>query len=37
MKQLGTHLSKELQFKKDRHGGKIVNWPEHLQIREFPD
>ena len=36
MKQLGTHLSKELHFKKDRHGGKIENWPEHMQIREFP-
>ena len=36
MKQLGTHLSKEFQFKKDRHGGEIENWPEHLQIREFP-
>ena len=36
MKQLGTHLSVELKFKKDRHGGEIENWPEHLQIREFP-
>lgn len=36
MKQLGTHLSKELHFKKDRHGGEIENWPKHLQIREFP-
>lgn len=37
MKQLGTHLSKELHFKKDRHGGEIENWPKHLQIREFPN
>jgi protein gp37 len=36
MKQLGTHLSMQLNFKKDRHGGEIENWPEHLQIREFP-
>jgi protein gp37 len=36
MKQLGTHLSMELKFKKDRHGGEIENWPEHLRIREFP-
>jgi protein gp37 len=36
MKQLGTHLSMQLKFKKDRHGGEIENWPEHLQIREFP-
>lgn len=36
MKQLGTYLSKELHFKKDRHGGEIDNWPEHLQICEFP-
>ena len=37
MKQLGTHLSMELKFKKERHGGEIENLPEHLQIREFPN
>lgn len=35
IKQLGTHLSKELGLK-DRHGGDINEWPEHLRIREFP-
>lgn len=35
VKQLGTHLSKEMGLK-DRHGGDISEWPEHLQIREFP-
>lgn len=35
VKQLGTHLSKELKLK-DRHGGDMEEWPEHLQIREFP-
>lgn len=35
VKQLGTHLAKELKLK-DRHGGDITEWPEHLQIREFP-
>lgn len=35
VKQLGTHLSKELKLK-DRHGGDISEWPEYLQIREFP-
>jgi protein gp37 len=35
VKQLGTHLAKELQLK-DRHGGEISEWPLHLQIREFP-
>lgn len=35
VKQLGTHLSKKMGLK-DRHGGDIDEWPEHLQIREFP-
>lgn len=35
IKQLGTYLSKELKLK-DRHGGDITEWPEELQIREFP-
>lgn len=35
VKQLGTHLSKELKLK-DRHGGNIDEWPEHLRIRQFP-
>jgi protein gp37 len=35
VKQLGTHLSKELKLT-DRHGGDISEWPEHLQVREMP-
>lgn len=35
VKQLGTHLAKEMGLK-DRHGGDINEWPEHLRIREFP-
>lgn len=35
VKQLGTHLSKELKMS-DRHGGLISEFPEHLRIREFP-
>jgi protein gp37 len=35
VKQLGTHLSKQLKMS-DRHGGKIDEFPEHLRIREFP-
>lgn len=35
VKQLGTHLAKELKLK-DRHGGDIDEWPEHLRIREMP-
>lgn len=35
VKQLGTHLAKELKLK-DRHGGNIEEWPENLKIREFP-
>jgi len=35
IKQLGTYLSKELKMS-DRHGGNIDEFPEHLQIREFP-
>ena len=35
VKQLGTHLSKDLGLK-DRHGGDINEWPEYLQIRQFP-
>ncbi len=35
VKQLGTHLSKELKLK-DRHGGDINEWPKHLKIRQMP-
>ncbi len=35
VKQLGTYLSKQLKMS-DRHGGNIDEFPEHLQIREFP-
>lgn len=35
VKQLGTHLAKKLGLK-DRHGGDINEWPEHLRVREFP-
>jgi protein gp37 len=36
VKQLGTHLAKELKMS-DRHGGNIDEFPKHLQIRNFPD
>ena len=35
VKQLGTHLAKEMKLS-DRHGGNIDEFPEHLQIRQFP-
>lgn len=35
VKQLGTHLAKELKLS-DRNGGNIDEFPEHLQIRNFP-
>jgi protein gp37 len=35
VKQLGTHLAKKMGLK-DRHGGDINEWPEHLRIRQFP-
>lgn len=35
VKQFGTHLSKTFGYK-DRHGGKMEEWPTKLQIREFP-
>lgn len=35
VKQLGTHLAKELKLV-DHHGGDITEWPEELQIREMP-
>lgn len=35
VKQLGTYLAKQMDLK-DRHGGNIDEWPEHLRIREFP-
>jgi protein gp37 len=34
VKQLGTHLSKEMGLK-DRHGGDISEWPKYIQIRQF--
>lgn len=36
VKQLGTYQSKQMKLK-DRHGGDIAEFPEHLQIREMPD
>jgi len=36
VKQLGTHLAKEMGLK-DRNGGDIDEWPEHLKIRNFPN
>ena len=35
VKQLGTHLAKEMKLK-DRHGGDIDEWPSWLQKRRFP-
>jgi protein gp37 len=35
VKQLGTHLAKELKMS-DRHGGNIDEFPVNLQVREFP-
>lgn len=35
VKQLGTHLSKEMMMS-DRHGGNIDEFPAHLRIRNFP-
>lgn len=35
VKQLGTHLAKEMGLK-DRHGGDINEWPEWLKIRQMP-
>jgi len=35
IKQLGTHLAKELKLT-DRHGGNMDEFPKHLQIRNFP-
>jgi protein gp37 len=35
VKQLGTHLAKEMKLK-DRHGGNMEEWPQHLQIRQMP-
>jgi protein gp37 len=35
VKQLGTHLAKKMGLK-DRHGGDITEWPEHLRIRQMP-
>lgn len=36
VKQMGTHLAKELQMT-DRHGGNIEEFPKHLKIRQFPN
>lgn len=35
IKQLGTYLSDKMNLN-DSHGGNISEFPEHLQIREFP-
>lgn len=35
VKQLGTHLAKQMRLR-DRNGGNIDEFPEHLKIREFP-
>lgn len=36
VKQMGTHLAKELKMK-DRSGGNFDEFPAGLQIREFPE
>lgn len=36
IKQMGTSLSKKMRLK-DRHGGEIEEWPENIQVREFPN
>lgn len=36
VKQMGTYLAKQLKMS-DRHGGNIMEFPEQLQIREFPN
>lgn len=35
VKQFGTYLAKQLNLK-DHHGGDILEFPQHLQVREFP-
>jgi len=35
IKQLGNHLSKEMNLK-DRTGSDIDEFPKHLQLRQFP-
>lgn len=35
VKQMGTFIAKQNRYK-DRHGGNINEWPEHLKIRQFP-
>lgn len=35
VKQLGTYLAKTLKLR-DRHGGDINEWPEHLRVRQMP-
>lgn len=35
VKQMGTHLAKEIEMK-DHHGGDMSEWPVNFQVREFP-
>ncbi len=35
VKQLGSHLSKEMGLK-DKMGGNIEEFPQELQVRDFP-
>lgn len=35
VKQMGTYLAKKWGYK-DRHGGKMEEWPKSLQIRQIP-
>lgn len=35
IKQMGTYLAKKMGLK-DRHGGDIQEWPQHLRLRQFP-
>lgn len=36
VKQLGTHLAKEMGLK-DPHGGDISEWPEEIRVRQMPN
>jgi protein gp37 len=36
VKQMGTYLVREMHLS-DKHGTKACEWPEHLQVQEYPD
>ena len=37
VKQMGSHIAKEMHFRRDPHGKDFEQFPPELQVRQYPD